>query len=141
MTETKEQKFVRMAAARSDVILKKIALMGNLVNSDYNSTEEQRREIIANYQHAIDTLARAWKVSIPPAEQELAPTAVALTKEPDHLADELVPNSVRAVVEGVDRKDIREALRLLTMGSVDLAAKKLRSVVCGWAPEGWETSA
>lgn len=58
MTETREQKFKRLATQRTNAILDKLRLLGNLSNkSNYDYTEEEINKIF----YAIDSQLRTIK--------------------------------------------------------------------------------
>lgn len=51
--ETAEQRFQRLAQARTTAALKRIALIGNLGGAGYASTEEQRTKIVTALTEAV----------------------------------------------------------------------------------------
>jgi len=63
VTETKAEKFERVAAPRIENATKAMNLLNNLSGSAYESTLERRAEIIAHLQTQLDGLAFAWAVT------------------------------------------------------------------------------
>ena len=54
--ETKEQKFARLAAKRTQAALQKIKLIGNLSGSSYKYTDEQAARIMSSLRQAVDAV-------------------------------------------------------------------------------------
>jgi len=54
--ETKEEKFTRLAAKRTQAALIKVRLLGNLTGSSYRYTEEQANKILASLRQAVNEL-------------------------------------------------------------------------------------
>ena len=70
--ETPEQRFQRLAQARTTVALKRIALIGNLGGTGYVSTEEQRSKIIDALTDAVN------RVKVKLAKEKAAETVFTL---------------------------------------------------------------
>ena len=56
VTESKEEKFARLAAKRTQAALVKVRLLGNLTGSSYRYTEEQANKILSSLRQAVDEL-------------------------------------------------------------------------------------
>ena len=56
VAESKEEKFVRLAAKRTQAALVKVRLLGNLTGSSYRYTEEQANKILSSLRQAVDEL-------------------------------------------------------------------------------------
>ena len=54
--ESKEQKFERLAAKRTQTALGKIKLIGNLASSSYRYSDEQAVKIVTALRQAVDTV-------------------------------------------------------------------------------------
>ena len=60
-TETKEQRFVRIAEPRVSRACKAVSLLGNLAGSGYEYTEEQVDAMFGAVQEALDTARAQFK--------------------------------------------------------------------------------
>ena len=64
VTETKREKFVRLAESRMDNTLKNIELLSNLANtSNYDYTQADIDKIIRTLKNAVSDLEKSFKVT------------------------------------------------------------------------------
>lgn len=139
--ETKSERFERVLAPRLDKIADAFRLMHNLTGSRYESTPDRWAALIQNFRVMVEGLAEAW--GVPPA----APRAPAVQPQPDpapifqpapasppSAAPAPAPGTTRSAVDGIDRRDIREALRTLVRahGPNDPGVAALTKIVLGW---------
>jgi hypothetical protein len=61
VTESREEKFARLATKRTQAALVKIRLLGNLTSSSYRYTEEQATRIISALRQAVDEIEGTFK--------------------------------------------------------------------------------
>jgi len=64
MTETKSEKFIRLCEQRTEKAIKAIELIGNLSSSNYESTHEQRMEVVRQLQSAVSSVAETFGVEL-----------------------------------------------------------------------------
>jgi len=58
--ETREARFARLATKRTQVVLQKISLIGNLASSSYRYTHEQVQKIVEALRDAVDEVERKF---------------------------------------------------------------------------------
>ena len=60
MTETKHDKFVRLSEARLEKALDAIRLLSNLVSSNYESSEDERRSVVDRLMASVNEVGGAY---------------------------------------------------------------------------------
>ena len=71
MSETKAQKFERVAKPRIENAEKALSLLQNLIAADYQSTVERREEIVQDIERDIQELRRVWKLQAADVDEAL----------------------------------------------------------------------
>lgn len=163
MTETKLQKYQRLAPKRSAAAAKQIDLLANLGASGYDTDPEIAAEWIVKLHKGLMRVAIAWgqpaldalrpeaerafqpagRVTGRPAAREALQKLGAqlngadLTSAGEEIGE--AANAARVAVEGRDRTDIRRALSLIQDGRAQDGEELLVKIVLGWAPERWES--
>jgi len=144
-TETKHDKFLRLAEARVGKTLEDLRLVGQLSSNNYENTQDEADEIIETLRDKVNEVADLFGVQTVvqvPAQQELPlqeEEAQDEPVEPVHQPEEpevVFPPPVRFTsaqmhfTSTVDPDDIRSALQLLTYSKdVEGAVKVLLSSI------------
>lgn len=122
--------FKRLLDNRMGKLQHFIKMIGNL--SRYPHDQSEAVELIGTIQRGLDDLRQKFKV--PEPDQLVRPATnepVVDTKGPVRIIEKNPNGGVRSV-EGIDRRDIREALRTIQAGDVEGGVKSLQHVVLGW---------
>ena len=112
--ETKDEKFQRLSASRSEKAIYHVSLISNLASSNYQYSIEDAEELLVRLDAAVDQVRDAFGL------EKTLPEPVSL------------PGLVEGPVSGRDRRDIRDALRMLQSGQTSTGIKQLQSIICGW---------
>lgn len=126
--DEKREKFQQMMESRLPKAVKAIELLSNLSRkSDYAWTQAELQDMLDRIDDAVDGVAQSFGVAAPetPAEEEV----IGVVPPP---AGEPRSTTSIAVVDGVDRRDIRAVLRMLHAGDTNKATQLLQKIVCGW---------
>lgn len=110
MSETKRQKFLRLAEARGEKAEYHINLLANLASPNYEYDRSDAEALVGRLETSLAQVRDAFGITVPDVEETLAAGPVA----------------------GRDRRDIRNALRDLQSGRVVEGIKELQHIVCGW---------
>lgn len=120
MAKSQEQKtedFRRLMPPRLDKATHAVGLLANLSRKgDYAYTSADVQQMLDALDDAVDTVATAFGVQ-PDAAAPAAPQPVRVAGGP---------------VPGRDRRDIREALRMIHDGDIREGVKALDRIVLGW---------
>lgn len=132
--ETKHEKFERMRDARLPKITHALDLLSNLGSSTYESSPEDRQEILKTVHEAVEKVTEAFGFS----EESVATNLdIALSQEmtPKMTADELndiVNPADKALGGAIAKHEINWAYDALQRKDYDLAKNRIKRIIDTW---------
>jgi len=109
----KHENFIRLRDKRIENARQKIGYLKCLASPNYEYSEEEARDIVAELRAGVDEVAAAFAIK----NSEPVPE---------------VGTGPRVAIPGRDRQDIRGVLRRLQDGDFQNAIPELQHIVCGW---------
>lgn len=132
--ETKHEKFERLRDARLPKITHAMDLLGNLSGSGYESSDQERRTVIAELQAGVDAVAAKFGLAQAAATPEPVPKAVEPPTPEAKIganADDAKPTDP-AEGGGIAKHEILWAFDAVQRKDWKLAANRLKRVIDMW---------